>query len=127
LNEIEGQPGELLDRLVELLNSDALGEREWYSVSIWAEMFVGGRVFRQIVPDTGPPTPGSVNEMQRRRHQVVSREAYFKLLRERLGELTASGVEEAFLVRGLRHAIRQELESLADVRAAGRPSRPLLI
>jgi hypothetical protein len=115
MNEVEGRPGELLDRLIELLNSDELGNDEWYNVSSWATYFVGGQTLRNVVPDTGPPMPGSVGEMRRQQHAVVSREEYFELIRERLGDLVADGLEEAFLVRSVRDAVRAMLESMADV------------
>jgi hypothetical protein len=115
MDEIEGRPGELLDHLIELLNNDALGEGEWYSVSFYVTHFLGGRTLGSVMPDTGPPVPGSVAEQRRQRHEVVSRETYFELIRERLGELVANGLEEAFLARSVRDAVRQMLESLADV------------
>lgn len=113
MEELRGRPGELLDRLVELLNSDALGERGWSNVSRLATFFLGG-MLSSVVPDTGPPVPGSVGEAMQGLYEVVSRETYFELIRERLGELVSSGLEEEFLARSVRDAIRQRLESLAD-------------
>lgn len=120
MDGLEGRQGELLDRLIELLNSDALDEGQWFNVSFSVTYFVGGRALRDVVPDTGPPVPGSLGEMERQKHAVVSRERYFELIRERLGALVRDGLEEAFLVRSVRDAVRQMLESMADVGAGDR-------
>lgn len=115
MDQIEGLPGELLDRLIELLNGDALGEGGWYDVSFFASFFLGGKALRNVIPDTGKaPVPGTIGEMERQRRELVSRERYFELIRERLGELVADGLEEAFLARSVRDTIRRQLESLAD-------------
>ncbi len=76
MDEIEGLPGELLGRLIELLNGDALGdEGGWYSVSFFASFFLGGQALRNVIPDTGrPPVPGTIGEMERQRRELVSRE-----------------------------------------------------
>jgi hypothetical protein len=34
VDDVRGEPGELIDRLIALLNNDALGEGAWYPVSI---------------------------------------------------------------------------------------------
>jgi len=115
VDAVKGHPGELIDRLIDLLNSDALGDGEWSNVSFYAVYFLGGRTLRSVLPDTGPPVPGSVGEMRRQEQEVVNRARYFELIRERLGELVANGLEEAFLVWSVRDAIRQMLESMADV------------
>jgi hypothetical protein len=46
--------------------------------------------------------PGTIGETERQHRELVSRERYFELIRERLAELVADGLEEAFLVRS-RH------------------------
>lgn len=120
MNGLEGRPGELLDRLVELLDNDALGEGAWYDLSFRVSFLVGGRALNRVLPDRGPPVPGSVGEMIRQQHEVVSREGYFELVRERLGQLVRYGVEEAFLVRSLKADIRQYLESMADIETVNR-------
>jgi hypothetical protein len=58
MTEVRGLPGELIDRLSELLNGDALGEGEWYSVSSYVEYYIGGRALIGVVPDTGRRRPG---------------------------------------------------------------------
>jgi hypothetical protein len=120
MNDVKGLPGELLDRLIELLNSDALGDGHWSTVSFYASYFLGGRALLDAVPDTGPPVSGSVGEARRQQHEVVNRMRYFELLKERIDNLVTDGLEEAFLVRSVRDAVRQELEHVADVGAGDR-------
>jgi hypothetical protein len=121
VDEIEGLPGELVDRLIDLMNSDALGERAWYDVTSYATVFIGGTALQTAVPDTGgTPAPGTVGEHIRQSGELASREEYFELIRDRLRELVANGVEEAFLVRSLRDAVHQMLEHMADVGAGDR-------
>ena len=67
MGEIEGRPAELIDRLIELLNNDALGERMWYQVGGSAQDAVGGQVLPSE-PDTGKePVPGT-GAYELRRH-----------------------------------------------------------
>jgi hypothetical protein len=109
--EIKGEPGELIDRIITLLDNDALGEHMWYNVGRYAEMFLGGAALSRVDPDTGKePAPGSVGELMRRGRQVVSREQWFELIRGRFGELVQSGMNEAFLVRSVRDSIRPLLD-----------------
>jgi len=116
VDEIVGRPGELADRLITLLNCDALGEGGWDSVGFYAIFFLGGKSLYNLVPDTGKdPVPGSVGEQRRQLGKLVSRDKYFELIRNRLSELVVCGIEEAFLVRSVRDAIRRELESLTDI------------
>jgi len=109
--EIKGEPGELIDRIITLLDNDALGEHMWYDVGRYAEMFLGGAALSRVDPDTGQePAPGSAGELMRRGRQVVSREQWFELIRGRFGELVQSGMNEAFLVRSVRDSIRPLLD-----------------
>jgi len=111
VEEIKGAQGELIDRLIALLTSDALGEGMWYNVGRYAEVFVGGEALSRVEPDTGrDPTPGSVGEVMRREHLVVSREQWFEMIRDRLRDLVESGMDEAFLVRSIRDGIRPLLD-----------------
>jgi hypothetical protein len=41
VDEIAGRWGELIDRLIKLLNSDGLGPDEWYSIATSATVFLG--------------------------------------------------------------------------------------
>ena len=57
--EIKGEPGELIDRVITLLDNDALGEQMWSNVGRYAEMFLGGAALSRVDPDTGEePAPG---------------------------------------------------------------------
>jgi hypothetical protein len=116
VDEIAGKPGELLVRLVDLLNCDALGNKAWYDLSSYALFFLGGKALDHVVPDTGvDPLPGTVGEEMRQTNRVVSRETYFEMIGQRLLDLVAGGLEEAFLVRSVRDAVRREVEFMADV------------
>jgi len=116
VSEIEGLPGELIDRLIELLNNDDLGTRTWYNVSWYVAFVLGGTSLRRAVPDTGEaPIPGSVGEMKQQQGEVVSRDDWFDLIQARLSDLVESGMYEAFLVRSVRDYVRRELEHLADI------------
>src|SRR5882724_857726 len=118
MDGIEGVPGELFDRLIRLLNCDALGEGGWDTVAIFTASFIGGEKLNAVVADTGKVlAPGTVGERMRQTHELVSRARYFELIRERLGELVYSGVDEAFLTQSLRDAVRPQF---ADVGEADR-------
>jgi hypothetical protein len=115
VSDFEGLNGELVDRLIDLLNSDELGEGGWYNVGEYAAFHIGGRTLDSVIADTGrPPRPGSVLEEEMRRRKLVSRDEYFQTMRQRLSDLVASGLDEAFLVRGLRDEIRRHLSHMAD-------------
>ena len=61
-----GEQGELIDRLITLLDNDALGEHMWYNVGRYAQMFIGGAALNRVDPHTGEePAPGSVGELMR--------------------------------------------------------------
>ena len=116
MEQVQGLPGELVDRLIALLNCNDLGEGEWYNLSFFLVFFVGGRKFAGVLADTGiDPKPGTVGEEITHSSTVVSRERYFELIRDRLMELVASGIDESFLVQSLRDALRRELASFTDV------------
>jgi hypothetical protein len=90
VDEIDGRSGELINRLIELLDNDALGDGVWYDVGSSVQHVVGDRVLSSS-PDTGrgriPRTPG---------YELVRRERWFAQIRERLLELEASGIFEPF-------------------------------
>jgi hypothetical protein len=115
MSDLNGVQGELIDRLIDLLDNAALGERMWYEVGLYAEGLIGGAALKGVVPDTGKePTPGTVGESVRQQSQLVSREQWFELIQERLIELVQSGIYEPFLVRSIRNEIRRLLADLAD-------------
>jgi hypothetical protein len=111
VEKAKGEPGELIDRLITLLDNDALGERMWYNVGQYTQMYLGGTALSRIDVDTGEePTPGSVGELIRRGRHVVSREQWFEVIRGRLEDLVRSGMYEVFLVRSVRDSIRRSLD-----------------
>ena len=61
MDEIKGLPGELINRLVELMNDDTLGDRGWYNVSMWLQGLLGGSAAGSF-PDSSeePPAAGTV-------------------------------------------------------------------
>jgi hypothetical protein len=121
VSHVQGLPGELIDRLVSLLNSDALGEGEWYNVAEYVVLFIGGVILQDVVADNGrEPKPGSVGEWMGQQHEVVDRSRYFELIRDRLYELAGYGMDEPFLVQSVRDGVRRELESGAKLDEADR-------
>lgn len=79
MDEIDGRSGELINRLIELLDNDALGQGVWYDVGRSVQLVVGGRVAGNH-PDTGrariPRTPD---------YELVSRERWFAQTRKSIG------------------------------------------
>lgn len=115
MSDINGDRGDLIDRLIELLDNDALGEGMWYEVGLFAQGLLGGAALRSAVPDTGKePAPGTVGEAVRQRSRLVTREQWFELMQDRLVELVRSGIYEPFLVRSIRDEMRRLLADLAD-------------
>lgn len=111
MTEIEGNPGELVDRFVDAVN--APDEHDWQNLSFFVVATIGGEELASAVPDTGPPVPGSYGERLRETHTVVGREDYFHLIAVRLYRLVASGLREDFLVRALRDELTARCQGLA--------------
>jgi hypothetical protein len=120
VDEIEGLPGELVGRLIELLDNDALGEDAWFNLGSWLQEFIGGSAAGSY-PDRGePPAAGTLGEVTSQLSEFVSRRRWFELLQGRLSELVGSGLYEPFLVRSVRDELRRMLAHLADVGYADR-------
>jgi hypothetical protein len=111
-----GVDGELVDRLISAVNSSH--ERDWLNI-VWFLVFaVGGDDLDRLEPDSGrEPSPGSVAAERRTRLQLVSRDAYFRHIRNRLMQLVQSGVREDFLVRALRDELTTNCQMLANTEA----------
>lgn len=110
---MRGEDSELIDRLVEAVNSPQ--GVEWVELAFYIVFSVGGRQFRSVIADTGrEPVPGSVGAEERKHKTPAGRDAYLQMVRHRLVELTEIGVEEAFLVRALRNEVGRHVEELAD-------------
>lgn len=108
--EIIGESGELVERLVEAVNSN-----DWQELS-WILVFAVGGEPTRVDPDTGHNYPaGSVGAERRKTHRVVSRDEYFKLIGARLTEVVRFGLREDVLVRGLRDEITRQMRSFADM------------
>ncbi len=111
----KGAAGELIERLVALANGGVGTEGSWYDIAFWTAFALGGRL-ACVIPDTGrDASPGSVGEKMRETNEVVDRATYFDLIRERMAELVAQQMSEAFLVRAVRDQIRRELVHMADL------------
>lgn len=121
MDEIKGLPGELIDRLIELLNNDGLGQGVWYEVGFFAAGVLGGAELSRIDPDTGEePRPGSRRDLRRQRSELVTRAEWFEAIEARLSGLVMSGMYEPFLVHNVRDEIRRQLEGLAQTGKADR-------
>lgn len=106
----EEYDGLLIERLIQVMNSDDLGyydafdEPGWYTVSYHAKAVLGGETLHYRRPDTGKRDarfiPGN-----------TSRDAWFGLVADRLAELIRGpfGMSEEFLVRSLRDDTRRFL------------------
>lgn len=115
-DEPKGVDSELVDRLIAAVNSPH--ERDWLNM-VWFLVFaVGGDELDRLEPDSGhEPRPGSVAAERRARLQLVSRDAYFRHIRNRLTQLVRSGVREDFLVRALRDELTTNCQILANTEA----------
>src|SRR5215469_725253 len=111
----EEYDGELIRRLIQLMNSDDLGNSDpvaaeepgdigaafarmgWYAASWYAAAVLGGEALHYRRPDTGKHVPGEIPGN-------TSRDAWFGLIADRLAELIRGpfGMSEEFLVRSLR-------------------------
>jgi len=116
-SEPEGVDGELVDRLLEAMNSpDA---EDWANLGWFMVYAVGGDELTSVVPDTGKePNPGSVAAEKRKTHGLVNRDEYFRRMRARLLRLIRSGVREDFLVSALRNELTSHLQRFAQTEAA---------
>lgn len=112
---MKGVEGELIERLIGCAERGVDVEGSWYDIAIWISHFVGGHRLLSVIPETGRVlAPGSVGTKLRETNEVVTRTAYFGLIHERMIELVAQDVNEAFLVRLVRDQVRRELVHLAD-------------
>jgi hypothetical protein len=121
----EEYDGELIDRLIQVMNSDdleyseAMDEPGWYEVSFCAAAVLGGEALRGALVDTGKYELGNPDKMPiglSMGMKLVSRDAWFGLIADRLAELIRgpSGMSEEFLVRSLRDDTRRFLAHVGD-------------
>jgi hypothetical protein len=110
----EEYDGELIDRLIQLMNSDDLGysvaleEMGWYAASSYAAAVLEGQALHYRRPDTG--------DHPRYKRGNTTRDAWFGLIADRLAELIMGplGMSEEFLVRSLRDNTRWYLPHFGD-------------
>jgi hypothetical protein len=117
MNEPVGDEYELVDRFVATLsacNDDAYTEIAHRLIGI-----LGGRALSRVMPASRTdPAPGTVGEEMRRSHDEVDVATFKRLLRMRIIELVATGLDEAFLVKALRDVITDHLVRLTDTTGA---------
>jgi hypothetical protein len=117
--EIQGRPGELVDRLMTLIRDDPEFDPNWWAdIGVVVASLIGG-----IEPEPltePPPPPGSAGAKMRERYGAASKEDYTGLLRDRLMELVSLGVSEDFLVRAARNELARWMTAMADTGEADR-------
>ena len=126
----EEYDGELIARLIQVMNSDELGNSGpdadegvgdmfaamrrmgWYAAGVRAAASLGGAALGKAVVNTGRYDPGNRDRMPigvtRGGGKLVSRDEWFGLIADRLAELIKGrfGMSEEFLVRYLRDDAR---------------------
>jgi hypothetical protein len=134
----EEYDGELIARLIQVMNSDDLGNSGpdadekagdeiaamrrmgWYAASLRAAAALGGAALGNALVNTGRYEPGNPERMPigvtRGGRKLVSRDEWFGLIADRLAELIKGrfGMSEEFLVRHLRDDARMWLAFLGD-------------
>jgi hypothetical protein len=113
--EPNGRPGELVDRLMNIVRTEVGPEGSWFDLGMVMALALGGQPIR-VIPDIRRlPEPGSLGEAVRASTPVVSQNVYFEMIRLRMVELIDQGVNEAFIVHALRDQLRRDLMRVADV------------
>jgi hypothetical protein len=108
LEDIEGWPTELIDRLIEIVDVGETTGGDWHELGYLIAMMLGGKRLSRVDPDTGRDYPPGCNGAKRRETaEVVSRDAYFDRIRDTLAELVVSGMDPVFLIRALRDEVRR--------------------
>lgn len=120
MRELTGDDGELIGRLVEIVDADRPDDPHWWlDVSGVIADAVGG--CDHVAPHSDRITPDGTLPWERRGgREVVARITWMNHLRLRLAALVEAGVAEDFLVGGLRDHVAREL----DDRRAGPPAVP---
>jgi hypothetical protein len=134
----EEYDGELVARLIQVMNSDDLGNSGpdadeeagdevaamrrmgWYAASFRAAAVLGGAALCNALVNTGRYEPGNPGRMPigvtEMGMKLVSRDEWFGLIAARLAELIKGrfGMSEEFLVRHLRDDTHMWLAHLGD-------------
>jgi hypothetical protein len=115
--DIEGRPGELIDRLMTLIGNDPEFDPNWWAdTGVMVASLIGGI---EPMPLTDPPPPpGTAGAKMRERYGTAPKAEYMKLLRNRVMDLVSLGVSEDFLVRAVRNELARWFTAMADTGAA---------
>lgn len=121
MRDIDGEPGELIDAFLSLLDPAAHGspERLAHAEFVLA-LAIGGTSLTRVklaLPEF-PALPGSVGEQILLSHEAVNADQYLQVVRALLMALTEKGIDEAFLVRSLCDHFTRHFEGYADTAKA---------
>lgn len=108
MQRLTGADGELVERLVALVEDDGGSDDWWLDVGRVVADSVGG--CDDVVPESGRRgADGAVAWEHLGEREVVSRRTWMNRIRVRLAMLVDEGVAEDFLVRSLRDEITRSL------------------
>lgn len=112
-DNIEGLPGELVERLMAAVNPPK--GSDWTELTWWLVFAIGGDRLSGIIPDFGlTPAPGTEGSELRKYHQLVNRDVYLNEIENRLVGLVKSGLREDVLVMALRDELTRQLKGQSD-------------
>jgi hypothetical protein len=116
---IIGDDGELIGRLLDALRGDEpLDTRRIHNIGVFVAVAIGPHLVNDVVPvspDEPDYAPGTVGAAQRDELQNVSYDEWLAMFRERLQELTESGIDEGFLIQAIRDLVTRTLTGFADI------------
>ncbi len=117
MRDINGEPGELFDAFLSLLDPAAHGSPERLAhAEMVLVLAIGGTSLERMklaLPEF-PVVPGSVGEKMLLTHKAVSGDQYLQVVRGVLRALTERGMSESFLVRSLRDEFTRHFKGYAD-------------
>lgn len=119
MNAPTGHDGDLINRLMDVVDHDPDTDRYWWlDASGLLAGAIGG--CDDIAPDSDrPATDGAFHWEHRGDREVVARVTWMNRLRLRLAELVGDGMSEAFLVRSLRDHLDRALRDADDPLTGG--------
>jgi len=116
VDDVRGEHGELIDRLVGVLAGETPAGSEWWDdVGHIVARSIGGADLKRAWPE---PDPSKVQGMGR--YKPTGKEDYLALVRGRLLWVVKHGLSEPFVVRSVRHEITTEYATFADRDLANR-------
>lgn len=113
---VTGEGGELIDRLLEIVDDSAPEAPEgfWYNLGAALVVYIGGPPAGVYV-DTGRDLPpDSIGARHRAERPNVDRAGWFRLIRTQMERLASAGLLEHILIRGLRDELTHWLNAMAD-------------